>query len=76
MDRTSRILQDLYDSEINFTIAAFWNGGFQINLGPGDEVNGFDAEGEADNIVDAVEWLRVEAIENYPESVFAKTHRR
>lgn len=72
MDRTSRILQDLYDSEINFTIAAFWNGGFQINLGLGDEVNGFDAEGEADNIVDAVEWLRVEAIEKYPESVLQK----
>ena len=76
MDRTSRILQDLYDSEINFTIAAFWDGGFQVKVGLGDEVNGFAAVETADDIVDAIEWLRVEAIERFPESVFAKTHRR
>ncbi|MCK1387340.1 hypothetical protein [Bradyrhizobium sp. 21] len=76
MDRTARILQDLYDSEINFTIATFWHAGFQIKLGLGDEVNGFDATGTADNLVDAVEWLRVQAIKKYPESVFATNYRR
>jgi hypothetical protein len=73
MDRNSRILQDLYDNEINFTIATFWDGGFQIKLG--DELNGFDATGTAGNLVDAVEWLRLQAIEIYPESVFAKSYR-
>ncbi|MGY8633566.1 hypothetical protein RAD15_13895 [Bradyrhizobium sp. 14AA] len=27
-DPTARVLQDLYDSEINFTIATFWDAGF------------------------------------------------
>jgi len=69
MDRIVRILQGLYDSEINFTIATFWDAGFQVKLG--DELNGFAATGTAANLIDAVEWLSAQAIEKYPESHFA-----
>src|SRR4051794_41297797 len=36
------ILQDLYDSEINYTIATFWDAGFRVMLG--DDLDGFIAE--------------------------------
>jgi hypothetical protein len=48
-------LQALYDSEINFTITTFWDAGFKWKLG--DDMNGFDAEGEARTMKEAVEQL-------------------
>ena len=30
MDPTVRLLQDLYNSEINYTIATFWDAGFRV----------------------------------------------
>jgi len=39
------ILQDLYDSEINFSISSFWDAGFEVKLG--DDLNGFVASGIA-----------------------------
>lgn len=68
------ILQDLYDSEINFSIVVFWDAGFQVALG--DDFNGYEAKGTAENFASAIEWLRVRAIEKYPDSVFAKTYRQ
>jgi hypothetical protein len=70
--RAAFILQDLYDSEINFSIVAVWDSGFEVKLG--DEVNGFAASGRAFVFADAVEWLRVRAIENFPQSEFARTY--
>jgi hypothetical protein len=67
------ILQDMYDSEINFSIVTFWDGGFYIKLG--DDMNGFDAKGNAKDFASAVEWLRVQAIEKYPDSIFANAYR-
>jgi hypothetical protein len=72
-DRTETIIQDLYDSEINFSIVAFWDNGFEVKLG--DEMNGFVASAHAKAFSNAVEWLLVRAIEKYPDSVFAKTYR-
>ena len=72
-DKAGEILQDLYDSEINFSIVTFWDDGFRVKLG--DELNGFVASGRADALANAVEWLRVRAIEKFPDSVFAKKYR-
>jgi hypothetical protein len=72
-DRSEMILQDLYDSEINFSIVTFWDSGITVKLG--DDMNGFVAVGGAQYFADAIEWLRIRAIEKYPESVFAKTYR-
>lgn len=66
------ILQDLYDSEINFSIAVFWDNGFEIKLG--DEMNGYVAQGNAESFDRAIEWLRVRACEKFPNSIFAKTY--
>lgn len=72
-DRTETILQDLRDSEINFSIVAFYDNGFEVKLG--DDLNGFVAAGNAQEFSAVVEWLLVRAIERYPESMFAKTYR-
>ena len=73
-DRSAMILQDLYDSEINFSITTFWDSGFQVKLG--DELNGFVASGCAMEFSNVVEWLLVRAVEKYPDSTFAKTYRK
>ena len=67
------ILQKLYDSEINFTISTFWDGGFEWQLG--DSVNGFEEEGWAETFDNAVELLRLSAIRCCPDSTFAKENK-
>ena len=73
LDRTSCILNDLHDSEINFHLSCFFDGGFTVKIG--DEMNGFAFSGTASRVEDAVEWLRIRAMEHYPDSLFAKTYR-
>jgi hypothetical protein len=41
----------------------------------GDELNGFVASGRAEALSNAVEWLRIRAIEKFPDSAFAKRYR-
>ncbi len=63
------MLQELYDSEINFEISCFWDGGFAVKLG--DEINGFVDESNSASFVGAIDWLKNKAIEHYPKSAFA-----
>jgi hypothetical protein len=63
------ILQMLYDSEINFELSCFWDGGFTWKLG--DRMNGYSAEGHARTMVDVAEELKQAALKHYPESEFA-----
>lgn len=65
-------LQALYDSEINFSISTFWDGGFTWKLG--DELNGFVAEGEARTFQAAVCELVKAALKHFPLSGFARFH--
>jgi hypothetical protein len=62
-------LQKIYESEINFTIAAEWNAGFRWKLG--DVLNGFVAEGEGKTLIDAAWMLSNAAKEHFPESQYA-----
>ena len=64
------VLQQMYDSEINFTISVFWDAGFDWKLG--DELNGYVADGCAKTMEDCVVQLGRAAIEHFPDSVFAK----
>lgn len=70
------ILQDLYDSEINFSLTCFWDGGFDACLG--DLHNGFIThdtfKGDDRNISQIILWLRDQALINYPDSEFAKKY--
>ncbi len=65
-------LQDLYDSEINFSITTFWDGGFTVKLGDG--MNGFDATSYFRTFNDCIYWLADAAIKHYPKSTFAKKY--
>jgi hypothetical protein len=72
-DRSATTLQDLYDSEINYVIATFWDAGFRVLLG--DDLNGFIAETRTPTFAEAVQWLAATAVEHYPDSDFAKKYR-
>jgi hypothetical protein len=65
----SDVPQRLYDSEINFSISCFWDGGFTVKIG--DDMNGFDAETTVMKYEDAFPWLDKEARGRYPESLYA-----
>jgi hypothetical protein len=59
-------LQALYDSEINFRIECFWDGGFNWQLG--DELNGWKEFGGGDTIEEAAEDLWAAAEKIYPKA--------
>jgi len=62
----SNVLQELYDSEINFSITTFWDGGLEVKVG--DEFNGFTANNTFDTFQECVDWLAVTAAEKHPTS--------
>jgi hypothetical protein len=62
--------QRLYDSEINYSISCFWDGGFEVRLG--DPLNGFAAGTHVANWSEVEPWLRDAALRHYPESSFAR----
>jgi hypothetical protein len=64
-------LQNVYNSEINFTIASFWDGGFDIKIG--DDLNGVKASGNCDSFEDTAKWIIENALRCYPDSDFAKS---
>ena len=68
--RLHEAIQALYDSEINFLIANFWDGGFDVKLG--DQLNGFKACGNEATWAEAVYWLAERACEHFPKSTFAE----
>jgi hypothetical protein len=69
------ILQALYDSEINAGIEWQWDGGvdWKIVQGFGNET--IIADGNEKNVEKALMALKAAAIEEYPDSVFAKNAR-
>lgn len=68
------IFQELYDSEINFSVTAFWDAGFVVLLG--DSMNGYRSKATTfDTWQQVSNWLRSEAIKAYPDSEFAQKYR-
>jgi hypothetical protein len=67
------IFQDLYDSEINFKLSWFWDGGIDITLG--DITNGFIEETTCDNMEEVEKTLISWVIKHYPESDFALKYK-
>lgn len=75
---SGEILQALYDSEINFRISCFWDGGFIVELG--DEHNGFPDHmlgGVASEygFDESVRVLAALAIGKFPNSKFAAKYK-
>jgi len=67
------VFQDLYHSEINFSVSNFWDGGFDIELG--DAVNGVKATGNVNRWGEVESWLTKATIEHFPDSLFAQMYR-
>jgi hypothetical protein len=63
------VLARLYESEINFSLSAFWDCGVTVKVG--DRVNGFSAETDVRPPREAAEFLDRAAREQYPESLYA-----
>ena len=63
------VMKKLYESEINCSISTFWDNGWDVKLG--DEMNGFVAEGNFRNLVEAADFLDRQARKHFPDSVYA-----
>ena len=62
--------QDLYNSEINFSISTFWDAGFDVRIGLNDGIyENFRTFREC------VRWLAEMACEHYPDSEFADEYK-
>lgn len=66
---SDEMIQRLYDSEINFSISVFWDGGIDVKLG--DAMNGFSAETQVRTWNEAMIWLDSAARMTYPTSLYA-----
>ncbi len=66
-----KILEDLYNSEINWSIETNWDAGITFRLG--DSYNGYSTEQCVTYDFDeGVAWLKQQAIKEYPDSKFTK----
>lgn len=66
-----KVLQALYDSEINVKIEWLWDGGFDVEiLGSGDGVNGMGITFPRADLI--AEFLIASAKTMFPESKFAE----
>lgn len=66
------LLQEIYESEINFYIETFWDGGMDVRLG--DSLNGFKEIETFDTFNEAVEFLVDSVIKHFPHSDFVKNN--
>ena len=64
------MLQEVYDSEINFAFSCFWDGGWEVRLG--DDMNGWKEMWEDRSLARALWLLPNTVCKHYPESDFAK----
>ncbi len=74
LDNLLDVIAALYASEINCSVASFWDAGWTVRLG--DEMNGFAAQAtfgpeELDRVAS---WLTAEACRHYPQSQFAQRY--
>lgn len=73
--QSGKILQAIYDSEINYSISSpCWDGGFTVKLG--DELNGFLAETNGELcFANAIKWLIGKVFQHFPDSKFTKENK-
>ena len=67
------VLERLYNSEINFSVETFWDGGYNWKLG--DEMNGWKEHGNCDTFAELENVITEAAIRCYPGSGFAISER-
>jgi hypothetical protein len=69
----AKVMQRLYDSEINCGMQGMYAKGFTVWLG--DEVNGIDAlqSFTGEQLQYAAKWLHEQACVHYPNSAYAQS---
>jgi len=67
-----QVLQDLYDSEINFEMSWFWDGGMDLSLG--DKINGYAGHYNTRSLAEGIKWLKETACREYPDSTFSRKY--
>ncbi len=67
------ILQELYDSGINWRISTFQGVGFIWKLG--DHIDGWEFDGISDTLEEAIDALAAVAVHRHPDSAFARSRR-
>ena len=69
------VFEDLYKSEINFTLSIFWDAGYTVQIG--DDWNGFTDKAEMLDTLDEVasELVRM-AINRFPDSYFSEKYNK
>jgi len=70
----TELFEDLYESEINWSVQTFWDNGYDVLVG--DDCNGWVAENNVDTWVEVEQWLQDTAIRCFPHSEFADKYRR
>lgn len=68
-----KVMEVLYDAEVNCDISSFWDVGWVVRLG--DHHNGFKATVNMDTLEHAGRWLIDQAIYFYPEAQSLKDYR-
>lgn len=67
------VLEDMYMSELNFTLSTFWDSGYTVELG--DELNGFKEKSEMLCSFKEVACELIRMIKkHFPESDFSKKY--
>lgn len=61
-----KILDDLYESEINFSIETLWDSGVTATI--------YQQSMELTSVADAAEWIARQACEMFPASEFAQKY--
>ena len=65
-------MQALYNSEINFSVSCFWDGGFDVKLGGGLYGENWKLTSHCDDVSGIQVCLVTMAVKQYPNSKFAK----
>ena len=69
-----RLLADLHASKIRVSISWLWDDVIHVRIG--DPLKGPQYENRVETLAEAGEWLRDEAVKHFPDSRFARWHRR
>lgn len=67
------MLDEIYESEINFSIVTSDEFGFKVEVG--NEFDGFIDSDSFGSFTEALEWITDKALELYPESDYARRYK-
>ena len=67
-----KLLEALYESEINLSLSWFWDGGYDVKIG--DKMNGYVSKFISYDLDECEKLIEERVKKAFPDSVFAKTY--